>query len=176
MGCVGKDACNLAGYGVSGTTVQGVGLCLGGCAADTDCGGGEKCDIPTGLCLKTVTPPTKNLGDGCTNKDTPTPCNCIFNNSSGLGFCSQFCTVPAAGAANPCPTGWFCETQEPLTLIDPTTDASVTGFTTENVGLAGFCVPSCQVDGGGVTGTDSGSCPTNTTCQATFAGGPGCLP
>jgi hypothetical protein len=177
MGCVGKDACNVAGYGVNGTMAQGVGLCIGGCVADADCAGGEKCDTPTGLCLKSVTPPTKNLGDGCTMAEaqaTPAPCNCIYNTQSGLGFCTQFCVTPAAGAANPCPTGWFCETQEPLTLTGAN-DASVTGFTMQNVGLAGFCVPSCQVDGGAM-GTDSGTCPPNSTCSAAYAGGPGCVP
>jgi hypothetical protein len=177
MGCVGKDACNLAGYGVTqaGMAVA-IGFCVGGCAADADCAGGEKCDTLTGLCVKAVTPPTKHLGDGCTQAEanaSPPPCNCIYNRS-GLGFCTEFCQVPAAGAPNTCPTGWFCETQEPLTLSGAN-DASVTGFTAPNVGLAGFCVPSCGGDAG-VTGTDSGACPTNTMCQTNYAGGPGCFP
>jgi hypothetical protein len=171
MGCVGKDACNLAGYGVAQTGMAvAVGFCVGGCVADADCAGGEKCDTLNGLCVKSVTPPTKNLGDGCTMAEanaTPPPCNCIYNNQSGLGFCTKYCGVPAAGAPNPCPTGWFCETQEPLTLTG-SNDASVSGFPTENVGLAGFCVPSCQVG--------SSVCPPNTTCQANYAGGPGCIP
>jgi hypothetical protein len=172
VGCVGKDACNVAAYGIAGTTPHGVGLCLGGCTADGDCAGGERCDATTGLCLKSVTAPTKNLGDGCTMAEaqaTPPSCNCIYNSNSGLGFCSKFCTVPATGAANPCPAGWFCETEEPTTIAGAN-DASVAGFTTQNVGLAGFCVRSCA------TGADSGVCPVNTTCLDTFAGGPGCIP
>jgi hypothetical protein len=89
---------------------------------------------------------------------------------SGLGFCTEFCTV----GGTQCPSGWFCEGQEPTTLTGAN-DASTAGFTMQNTGLAGFCVPSCAVDGGAM-GTDSGACPANTTCQSSFAGGPGCIP
>jgi hypothetical protein len=176
-GCIGKDACNVAAFNVSGSSPVGVGLCLGGCTADVDCAGGEKCDPLTGFCMKTLTPPIMNLGDGCTMAEaqaSPPPCDCIYNAQSGLGFCTKFCTVPAPGGANPCPTGWLCETEEPTSIMG-TSSGTVAGFTTPNVGLAGFCVPSCQVDGG-ASGTDSGVCPPNTTCQSGFAGGAGCLP
>jgi len=172
-GCVGKDTCNAIGFDATTSPPTGVGYCWGGCAADTDCATGEKCDTTTGLCLKTVTPPTKALGDGCTMTEanmSPPPCNCVYNPMSGLGFCTEVCTV----GGTQCPTGWFCEAQEPTTLTGAN-DASVAGFTMQNMGLGGFCVPSCTVDGGAM-GTDSGTCPPNTTCQNTNAGGPGCIP
>jgi hypothetical protein len=171
MGCVGRDACYVAGYGVNGTTPVGLGYCLGGCTSDVDCSvGSEKCDTSTGLCVKTVTPPTKALGAGCTMAEAqanPPPCNCIYNTQSGLGFCTKFCIVLPAGQPGACPAGWFCEAQEPLTLAGAN-DASVTGFPTQNLHLAGYCAPSCQV---GTT-----VCPANSTCQTGYAGGPGCLP
>jgi hypothetical protein len=170
-GCVGKDTC--LPYGFGSNPVQGVGYCFGGCTADTDCVTGEKCETTTGLCKKVVTPPTKNIGDPCTMADanaTTPPCNCIYNTKTTVGFCTQVCTVGGTG----CPSGWFCEAQEPKSLTG-SNDASLPGFTTQNTGLGGFCVPSCQVDGGAM-GTDSGACPTNTTCQDIFAGGAGCIP
>jgi hypothetical protein len=66
-----------------------------------------------------------------------------------------------------CPAGWFCETQEPIMLTE-TNDASIPGFSMPNQGLAGLCVPSC--------GEDAVACPPNSTCQAAYAGGPGCIP
>jgi hypothetical protein len=171
-GCVGKDACNAIAFDATSSPPSGIGYCFAGCTANTDCAAGESCETNTGLCLKTVTPPTKNLGDGCTMAEanaSPPACNCVYNTSSGLGFCTTFCTV----GGSQCQSGWFCEAEEPLTLASG--DASVVGFTTQNVGLGGFCVPACQIDGG-ATGTDSGVCPANTTCQSTFAGGAGCIP
>jgi hypothetical protein len=172
VGCVGKDVCQPYGFGTQ-PYVNGVGYCYGGCTADTDCITGEKCDLLTGLCLKTVTPPTMNIGDPCTMAQanmSPPPCNCIYNTMTGNGLCTKVCTV----GGSQCPTGWMCETQEP-TALPGANDASVPGFMTPNMGLGGFCVPSCQVDGGAM-GTDSGVCPMGTTCRADFAGGAGCIP
>jgi hypothetical protein len=172
-GCQGKDACNAIAFDPTQTPPVGIGYCFGGCTADTDCVTGEKCDTTTGLCVKTVTPPTKNLGDGCNMMEAnmmPPPCNCVYGTLSGLGFCTLFCTV----GGSQCPSGWVCDAQEPTTLIGPN-DASVPGFMTQNTGLAGFCVPQCGVDGGTIA-TDSGTCPTNTTCQTGSATGPVCVP
>jgi hypothetical protein len=162
-GCVGKDVCNALGYDGTQTPPVGVGFCLGGCTQDTDCVAGEKCDLTTADCVKTVTPPTRAIGAACTSTDNPPACNCLYDQTSGMGFCTDACTV----GGTQCPAGWFCEAQEPTTLTGAN-DASVAGFTTQNAGLGGSCVPSCTV---GVT-----TCPTNSTCKATFAGPPGCVP
>jgi hypothetical protein len=167
VGCVGKDACNAYGFEATTTPASGIGYCFGGCTADADCIAGEKCDTTTGLCQKTVTPPSKAFGSACTMADAtmnPPSCNCIYNTTTNLGFCTSFCTV----GGTQCPTGWFCETEEPRTLPSAG-DGSVAGFSSENTGLGGFCVPSCQVGA-------PGACPPNTACQATFAGGSGCIP
>jgi hypothetical protein len=167
---VGKDVCNVFAFTES-SPPTGLGYCLGGCTADSDCSGAggaaEKCDTTSGLCLTTVTAPTKKLGAACTSADlgsstTPAACNC-FVGSSGNGFCSTFCTV----GGSECPAQWFCETEEPI-MVTGANDASVPGFSTPNQGLAGLCVPSC--------GEDAGACPTNSTCTTTYAGGPGCVP
>jgi hypothetical protein len=163
---VGKDVCNPVAF-TETSPPEGIGYCLGGCTANTDCTGGEKCDTTTGLCLTKVTAPTKTLGQACTTADlgsstVPAACNC-FLGASGKGFCSTFCTVGGAE----CQTGWFCETQEPITVTGAN-DASTPGFSMPNQGLAGMCVPSC--------GGDAAACPTNSTCQTAYAGGAGCIP
>jgi hypothetical protein len=165
-GCVGKDVCNVLGYDGTQAPPVGLGFCLGGCTQDGDCVAGEKCDLTTAYCVKTVTPPTKALGAACTSAEAamnPPPCNCLYDTTSGAGFCTEACTV----GGTQCQAGWFCDAEEPTTLTGAN-DASVTGFTTQNTGLGGFCVPTCTV---GVT-----TCPTNSTCKTTFAGGPGCIP
>jgi hypothetical protein len=162
---MGKDTCNALGYDGTQTPAVGLGFCLGGCTQDGDCAGGEKCDLTTSYCVKTVTPPTRAIGTACTSAEAamnPPPCNCLLGPSNN-GFCTDACTV----GGTQCPGGWFCEAQEPRALTGAN-DASVTGFTTQNAGLGGYCVPTCTM---GVT-----TCPTNSTCQATFAGGPGCIP
>jgi hypothetical protein len=165
---VGKDVCNPFAFTLT-SPPEGIGYCLGGCTADSDCAGNEKCDTTTGLCLTKVTAPTKSLGQACTTADlgnamtmTPAACNCLLG-SSGTGFCSTYCTV----GGSECKAGWFCETQEPITLTG-SSGASTPGFSTQNQGLAGLCVPSC--------GGDAGACPANSACTTTYAGGPGCIP
>ncbi len=163
VGCVGKDVCNPIAFQLT-TPPGGLGYCLGGCTSDADCGG-ESCDKTSGLCLLSVTAPTKRLGASCTTADTTgaTPaCNCLLG-ANGKGFCSTFCTV----GGTECSAGWFCETQQP-TMLTGANDASTPGFAMPNQGLAGLCVPSC--------GGDAGACPTNSTCRSTYAGGPGCIP
>ena len=170
VGCVGNDVCNAYDFlpGSSGGA-HGDGHCLGGCRSDADCRG-ERCDSLTGLCVTTVTVPVKGLGDPCVSGDSL--CNCPWTNG---GYCTQFCVVTTSGGSSTCPSGWFCETQEPLTLTNPTGGAPLPGFSTPTGGLAGVCVPSCNLDGG-TAGTDAGSCPPGSTCQDVYAGGPACLP
>jgi hypothetical protein len=177
-GCVGKDVCNPFGFGSQGTTVFGVGICQGGCTADADCVG-EKCDVLRGDCVKSVPARTKNVGDACSGS-TDTSCFCPWTNA---GACTAFCRAPAAGTPDPCGAGFACVTFEPTTFVSATTDASMPGFTMQNQGMAGFCLPTCtlggQDAGGGPSeagagdaapaeGGTGGACPSNWTCQNNF--------
>jgi hypothetical protein len=147
-GCVGKDVCNPFGFGSSQGTAFGVGICQGGCTADSDCLG-EKCDVLSGSCVKTVpTRGTAPLGAACSG-GTDTSCYCPWNNP---GACTAFCRAPAAGMPDPCGAGFLCITFQPATLIDSTTDASLPGFTAQNQGMAGFCLPTCTPGDGGASG------------------------
>jgi hypothetical protein len=111
-----------------------------------------------------TTPPTKMLGAACDpTMNTPYACDCISSPTTGMGYCSKFCTV----GGTQCPAGWTCTSQEPTTLAGAN-DASVPGFTMQNPGLGGFCAPTCKVGGP--------ACPTNSTCHSDVAGGPVCLP
>jgi hypothetical protein len=197
-GCQGKDACNQFAFGQTSTgAIAGDGFCQGGCTADADCQG-DKCDTLNGLCTKTVKAPTKTVGTPCTGADsTSGACNCLAAASTNAGYCSQFCKVPAPGAADICPSGFYCSALEPTTLINTQTDATIAGFATQNVGLAGYCVQSCTVEEAGAPGEGGageggasdaaagGSCPGApagsdagpSTCQTgTFAGPAACFP
>jgi len=71
--------------------------------------------------------------------------------------------------------GGFDRKHAPPLTITTTGDAStLTGWTTQNPGMAGVCLPSCSVDGG--TSADGGACFPNSTCIATTAAGPDCEP
>ncbi len=173
-GCVGKDVCNLVGYGLDTTAtppaVTGVGVCFGGCDADSDCASGQKCETYTGLCVTAPKTPAGTPGTGCkydpsTGASTP-DCNCFASSSNDLGYCTLFCRV----GGSECPTGWTCEAGEPTTIGD----AGV-GFTAQNTGLAGSCVPKCTSADSGSEFGDAGQCPPNSSCQDSTAGGPDCL-
>jgi hypothetical protein len=184
VGCQGTDVCQAYGSGTdsSGNPI-GIGICYGGCLTDADCTSSgvnsmtaadtmQKCDALYGICTTTVTPPTLGIGAGCNATSTTATCDCISNQNNNLGYCSTFCKQ--GGPTSQCPTGWFCDTQEPTT-VQNAMDATVTGWTMPNPGLGGFCAPLCNVDSG-VADTDSGTCPSNASCQAGDLGGPACLP
>jgi hypothetical protein len=184
-GCQGKDTCALAATAVISSQLVAIGFCLGGCTADTDCPAGNKCQKDQGICLTTVTPPTKALGAPCTTADngsttTPAACNCLINQAAMAtqGFCTQTCIVGSAAAA--CPAGYLCDSQEPLQVTDPNTGATLTGFATQNAGISGLCLPtatSCTADAGaGASSGDAGACPANSRCVTTNTAGPDCQP
>jgi hypothetical protein len=175
-GCVGKDVCRFEGYGWdSSGNLLGIGVCYGGCVTDADCSASgaktQHCNTLYGVCTSTVMAPTEPMGAGCNGGGTTSPCFCASNESNNLGFCSTFCIQ----GGTECPSGWICDLSLPTTVTSAA-DASVSGFTQDNPGLSGFCAPACSVDGGMATGTDSGACPPNATCQAGDVGGPDCLP
>ncbi len=180
-GCQGKDACYFfgSGPGTSGGPV-GIGYCFGGCTMDTDCPIRSRCQVDTGLCLTTVTTPSKAVGQACTQADNgnasasppvaPT-CNCLYDAMTSQGLCTQFCVVGATDA--PCPDGFVCDS------FENTPGDAGTGFATQNVGLAGSCLPVAANCGGAATG-DAGavaaSCPTGTTCTSGDSAGLDCQP
>jgi hypothetical protein len=182
-GCVGKDVCQTDGFGTdSSGNPLGIGYCYGGCATDSDCSAAganaamaadraQLCDTLYGICTATVTPPTLAIGAGCNSSVTTSTCDCIANANNNLGFCSTFCKQ----GGSECPSGWTCDLSLPTTLTN-SMDATVAGWTQDNPGMGGFCTPSCNVGTGMATGTDSGVCPANTSCQAGDVDGPDCLP
>jgi hypothetical protein len=206
QGCHGNDACSFYGAGLDTTTNQlvGIGYCWGACTADSQCPTGSSCQVNQGVCLTTVSPPTKTVGQACTAADNSVggACSCITNPSntstSAPGVCTQTCLVNTTTDA--CPSGYVCQTFEPNTLTDPTTNQSVTGFTTQNTGLLGLCVATCTAgdagggggaeadassDEGGTTTSDAstgggtptgGACPASTMCDTSTAAGATCLP
>jgi hypothetical protein len=167
VGCQGKDACSVYGFGQDATTSQliGIGYCLGGCEADADCATGQRCQVDEGYCVNTPATGELPVGTGCNVAANPQPaCDCIASTSDNLGYCAQYCKV--GGVA--CPSGSTCDAGLPTTLAGAG-DATVAGFSKQNTGLAGFCAPACVV--GGTT-----KCPPNSTCQSLSAAGPDCTP
>ena len=153
-GCVGKDTCRA--FSLAPET--GLGYCWGGCIADSDCEAGQHCQTDHGTCVAGVVPPTKTIGEACTATDTNDgACRCFYGDSSGMGYCSSFCVVGAPGM---CPSGYVCDSLE-LRLY---------GYTTQNTGMAGWCVATC-VSG---SAPDAGACPPNSTCSDISAAGHDC--
>lgn len=152
-GCEGKNVCNVLGWGKDASgTLAGVGYCFGGCLADGDCTGGDKCQKETGLCVKTPDTYTKAQGDPCTDSDTT--CSCLYLTT--LGYCSNFCLV--GSSATSCPTGFVCSPDLPTT---DSTDGSAL-FSKDPTGIAGTCLKTCAADA---------DCATmNSTCQTTATG------
>lgn len=183
-GCLGKDACNVYGWGTDTTkmpaTVVGVGYCFGGCKADADCPSGSSCQTEDGLCVKTKVAYTKTVGTACTKDDASKNCNCLYSTKTNAGYCSQFCKVGDAGA---CPSGFTCDTELPKTPIK----MGDTVFTKAPTGMAGSCLKNCTADAdcaslgaycdeSAGTGTKTchigkrpcatdANCPTGTTCM-----------
>ena len=140
-GCQGKDVCNVYGWGkdTSGK-LTGVGYCFGGCKADADCTGGDKCQVEDGLCVKAPNTYAKKLGDPCVKADydKATGCICNYDSTSGQGYCIKACYV--GGAA--CDTGFSCSAGLPKTS---STDGSAL-FTKDPTGMAGSCLKTCSAD------------------------------
>ena len=135
-GCLGKDGCNYFGYTGSGSTLQGVGYCSGGCTSDADCTGGGVCQIDDGICVATLTPYTKTLGDTCSGGECP----CVIDPVSLAGLCTRFC-ITGASSASTCPGGYTC---------DPGVPATDSGggalFPSVPPGLVGSCFKTCTAD------------------------------
>jgi hypothetical protein len=158
QGCNGKDACNVMGFGQDQTgAIGGIGFCLGGCAADADCTAGNKCDTISGLCLKTVTAPTKKTGDACVAQDTG--CNCYAGNTTQKGYCTQFCRV----GGTTCGTGFVCSAQLPKTSGD-----GGALFSQQPTDIAGSCLKTCT--------TDADCTALSAKCDLTDVGGGVCVP
>ncbi len=177
-GCLANEACSVFGSGVttSGKPVA-VGFCSAACSADSQCPAGSKCQRDQGVCLTTVTTPTKKVGDPCSANDAATVCNCYQNQKSGVGYCTEVCVVGAVPSQ--CPAGYVCDAQLPSVVVNAATDASVNAFTVQNTGLAGVCLQACG--GGADAGGDAAStvipaCPVTATCSTLTAGGPDCVP
>jgi hypothetical protein len=189
-GCQGKDRCNVLGSGVlrSGAPFA-VGFCFGGCSVDTDCPTGSQCQKDLGECYTTLVTRTKKLGDTCSANDTTT-CDCFRNQTTSVGYCASFCITGAMSPA-PCPAGYVCDSGLQAQLTNPRTDATVSGFMTQNAGLAGTCLQVCgATDAGSGPAGDAGSdasvdaaspppptmCPVTATCNAMDTAGPVCIP
>ncbi|MCL2450346.1 MAG: hypothetical protein FWD17_15475 [Polyangiaceae bacterium] len=160
QGCQGNDTCNFIAAAQTSSGTVGIGYCSSGCAVDSDCPSGSSCDTVSGFCLTQVTPPTKNVGDPCTSADNmanPPACNCLIG-ADGTGYCTKYCAVDSKTAT--CPAGFTCDALLSTMLVDPTTDASVAGFSTPNTGLAGSCLLPCGSPAAGdasVAGAEGGA-------------------
>lgn len=157
-GCNPGVACNVFGWD---TKANGVGFCIGGCFADSDCVAGSKCQTETGGCRTTLDTYTLHPGDACTYKTASgatQDCNCFAARATDKGYCTQFCVV---GTHETCPTGLKC------TATLPATSSGSPLFTAQPSGLAGNCLKPCTAD--------SDCTALNSTCQ-TAADGKYCAP
>jgi hypothetical protein len=171
-GCVGKNACNAVGFGADAsnkTAAVGVGFCFGGCEVDADCPSGNDCQSNTGLCVtaKTAQDPE---GEACAPTSQTDACNCV-SASGTTGFCALACVTAGSVA---CPTGQVCDASLPTSIPATNTVAALTGWTTQNPGMAGLCLPTCALDGG--AGTEAGACYPASTCLGGTVVGPDCAP
>jgi hypothetical protein len=143
-GCAARDACNYfaTDHSAPGALV-GYGYCFGGCFADADCTGGERCQKESGLCVRRLTTYTKKIGDACTLSDVSSSspaCNCLYLPPTNKGYCSAFCEIGVATST--CPTGYTCDALLPK--VDPSTGGP--GFSGKVLGLAGYCTKDCATD------------------------------
>jgi hypothetical protein len=160
VGCLCNDVC--AFYMVtadpSGASL-GIGYCVGGCQTDADCSTAGLtapfCQTDMGVCVSaSFTPEPPGTSCNVNSLQSSPPCNCIVDESTGLGYCAPFCVV--GGAA--CPCGTTCDSSLPAGK----------GWTVPNPGMAGVCLATCQPDGG--------SCPPNSTCRSPDLAGLYCFP
>ncbi len=169
--CAGKNACNPEIFALDATTSKAVGFgtCQGGCELDADCPAASKCDPLHRLCVKTCTGDTqcksgwtgapatwrcdvargactffypKNPGDVCATSDE---CLCVKAATATTGFCTSVCKTGGA----PCASGFTCDARVPEKAADGSTLFSLT---TQPLGMGGFCLKNCAVDGDCATG------------------------
>jgi hypothetical protein len=159
-GCQGKDTCRAANF--VGIAAAGYGYCWAGCTADGDCPAGQQCQTNTGTCLAGLVPPTKSIGQACTETDDDDgACFCLYGGTSETGYCTSFCIV---GDDTTCPGGYVCGADE----------LRAGGYSTQNPGMYGRCHAQCTAVDAGTA--DGGSmCPTNSTCTDIYAAGPYCI-
>jgi hypothetical protein len=166
VGCTAPDTCTPLIYAQEGATILGFGYCQGTCQSDADCspqsGVAATCQTDVGICTTQTVPRTLDLGDPCTFNDYESGnCNCDVDPATGSGFCTTVCVVGGA----PCPTGWVCDSGA---LSSVTIGNNTITLTTQNPGLAGFCLPACPasavaqsapvvVDGGADDAESTGS-------------------
>lgn len=205
QGCQGNDACTFYGAGITANNqVIGIGYCWGACTADSQCPTGSSCQLDQGVCLTTVSTPTKSVGQACTAADNNAggACSCLTNpndtSASAPGLCTKSCQVDVT--KNACPSGFVCQAFEPTSFPAMGTTPATPGFATQNTGLAGVCVAACSGgdagggsspgveadassgEGGtlpssdGSTGGGGGTCPPPMMCDTTTAAGASCLP
>lgn len=148
-GCVGKTSCTVVAWARSGGSITGSGFCRGGCTADSDCSGGQKCQKETGSCVATLTVYAKTLGASCSSG---ADCDCMYNGATSSGYCTRYCRTGDAAAA--CPTGFSCDPGL------PNSDTMGTLFSSSPTGLNGRCLKNCSVDG---------DCPTGAHCESNVA-------
>jgi hypothetical protein len=154
-GCQGKDTC----FAYNSGPEAGYGYCWAGCTQDSDCESGQHCQADRGTCLAAVVPPTKTVGQACTQTDEDDDvCYCIYGGASETGYCTSFCIV---GDASTCPGGFVCGADEDR----------ASGYSMQNTGMAGRCHYQCSTTDGGLT------CPAgaNSTCSDIYAAGPYCI-
>jgi hypothetical protein len=168
VGCVGKDACNPYEFGedTSSSTAEGLGFCYGGCEVDADCPSGNACQSNFGVCVTTPDAQSVQDPEGQDCSTASDACNC----TGSPGFCALNCKT--AGSVS-CPTGQVCDAFLPTSLTTGT-GTTIPGWTAQNPGLAGICLPTCALDGG--AGTEAGACYANSTCTAVTVKGPDCEP
>lgn len=149
-GCAAGDTC----FTYASAPQLGYGYCWAACSKDSDCKNGQKCQVDQGWCVQGVQPPTKNLGDSCTSSDTNLGvCNCLYGTNDS-GYCSSVCVVGGTG----CPQGYVCDSLQ----------TRMSGYTTPNAGMGGYCTLDCS--------GDAGVCPGTSACTNVFASGPDCIP
>jgi hypothetical protein len=152
-GCLGKDVCFTDAL----TEETGYGYCGAGCTQDGDCPSGQHCQTDRGSCLAGIVPPTKTIGQACTEADeNDYACHCLYGGTSDTGYCSSFCI---ASGMTTCEVGYACD------AIEFRPD----GYTVQNPGMGGYCVATCA------TG-DASACPPNSTCSDINVAGPDCIP
>ncbi|HEY3352992.1 MAG TPA: hypothetical protein VGQ83_07065 [Polyangia bacterium] len=130
-----SGACPGTGGGVCVAVVQA------GCRADTECPGGQRCDL---TCYGSGCAPTSTAGVQCCDPATDATCTCDANGTctsqacTGLCVPASTCTMPAPAAACPAPA---MPCADPVVVsLDPTTCCPIYQ-----------CPSNCAVRNGGTT-------------------------
>jgi hypothetical protein len=119
--CAGKNVCVLKPKGAA--SAVSAGYCFGGCRSDADCVSGDRCQVETGYCTKTLLP-SRISGAPCTAEED---CPCVLPQEK-TGYCAPFCVV----GDDTCPAGFTCNI--PYTLDS---------FGGNPKGAAGRCLKTC---------------------------------